>query len=941
MLKFLLFIISGLLLLFCFTQDISTNRATLLKEFHAAEIIFQHAEKIAENEGGDESLAKKADAFYSRSLQQFTRVAEKAEKIKYDSLLLHATLRKGLIAFYLADNVTAKQEFLKSIDLKKNLEGLPDSLLFLPYMYGGGICYNQNKFDSALLLYKKAEMISDSYTPPLDGTERIYNRLGVMNYEIGNYLQAKNYFEKAIQTLQAKNNSNNFLLANYQINIASLLVKLEEYELAKIKYKDVLQTGLYNNEAYHNLGIINLHEKNYGEALNNLKKIRYDDNKKIIDLYYNLTLVFSKTNKDDSANHYYQKALKENEKWNGIRKNVPLGLLYKFHGDLETNQKNLDSAVHYYQQAIYQFYPAYTSENDLENPAQYSGTFSYLNLFNTLVSKAEILEKKYHQSGQITELEYALNAYQSAFQLAAYVERTYTSDEARLFLGKLKYTAHSKPIDISLQLYNHTKDHKFLEQAWQFDQQNKASVLSLSIIENEIKNSPATSNELIKQELSLKSAITRLSLKSNSLSDSAELVKTIASIRDYEIELGKIRDKIRNDPGYQNINLPDEIPPITEVQQILDAKTGLISFHLSETELITLFISKSLVEYYKLNINNDFFEEIEALRNELYNAERGKKYNGDAVAGVIYRKLFLPFETGLQQLNRIIIIPDDELNYLPFEVLKNEKQNYLLEQFSFTYQYTAALFVSKKSKHSSQNILAFAPFSQQEYKTDSNVIFSKLNNSGDEIKDITGEKLANSEATKGIFLKKVNRFPVIHLATHASVNNKDPLQSFIAFHPSEKDFKLYAAEIYNLRMDSVNLVILSACETGAGQLVKGEGLMSLSRAFAYAGCPNIITSLWKAEDKTTAFLGKRIHYHISRNQPYDIALQKAKLDLLKSREINPGFKTPEYWSNLVFIGNYEPVNTGRNWTWIALFIVILTVAYLILKNKKSKIVSSN
>ena len=73
---------------------------------------------------------------------------------------------------------------------------------------------------------------------------------------------------------------------------------------------------------------------------------------------------------------------------------------------------------------------------------------------------------------------------------------------------------------------------------------------------------------------------------------------------------------------------------------------------------------------------------------------------------------------------------------------------------------------------------------------------------------------------------------------------------------------LYAPEISNLKLDSTQLVILSACETGTGQLVKGEGLMSLSRAFAYAGCPDIITSLWKAEDKTTAFLTQQLHYYL-------------------------------------------------------------------------------
>ena len=99
------------------------------------------------------------------------------------------------------------------------------------------------------------------------------------------------------------------------------------------------------------------------------------------------------------------------------------------------------------------------------------------------------------------------------------------------------------------------------------------------------------------------------------------------------------------------------------------------------------------------------------------------------------------------------------------------------------------------------------------------------------------------------------------------MNNEKPAQSFITFYPSTPDYKLYAGEIADLKLDSTQLVILSACETGAGQLVKGEGLMSLSRAFAYAGCPNIITSLWKAEDRTTAYLTQQLHYYLEKIIP--------------------------------------------------------------------------
>ncbi len=172
----------------------------------------------------------------------------------------------------------------------------------------------------------------------------------------------------------------------------------------------------------------------------------------------------------------------------------------------------------------------------------------------------------------------------------------------------------------------------------------------------------------------------------------------------------------------------------------------------------------------------------------------------------------------------------------------------------------------------------------------------------------------------------------MHLATHAVVNSSADNLSYIAFAPSgiQGEQFLYAQEIYNLSLQNTALLILSACETSAGSLVKGEGIMSLSRAFTYAGCPNTITSLWKADDFSTAYLTTYIHHYL--NQEYSIAkaVQNAKIDYLKDRKINPRLKQPYYWSHLIFIGDYYP-NQNFKWGWFlaaGIFSLILIVFFL-------------
>jgi CHAT domain-containing protein len=333
-------------------------------------------------------------------------------------------------------------------------------------------------------------------------------------------------------------------------------------------------------------------------------------------------------------------------------------------------------------------------------------------------------------------------------------------------------------------------------------------------------------------------------------------------------------------------------------------------------------------------INQSFFSTVESFKNILHNTGSQQKYNGTQVANRLYEKLINPFYKKMIAIKRLIIIPDDELHYLPFEALQNEKNNYLVERFAVQYQYSTALLERPAKKIKSKKILGYAPFVTKSYADSNKMSFSSLPSSRDEISAISGTQVYDTAATKEKFLQTVHRYNIIHLATHASVDNSDPSKSFIAFYPGNPNFRLYAPEISNLQLDSVRLVILSACETGSGQLVKGEGLMSLSRAFAYAGCPDIITTLWRAEDQATAYLTRQLHTYLENGYSKDMALQQAKLDLLADPKIDPRFKSPVYWAHLIFIGEYERTQNKANWWWIAIAFIAGAILYKLTGKKK-------
>jgi len=919
----------GLLLLFISQKNSSQPSNDYSSDYSHAEKLFRKAGELSVRADNDERIQELQNEIYGQALAGYKSAAIKASRSANDSISFHSLIKVGLISLYLDSALLAKQSYLKAIALKPRVHGIADSFLFKPYLFLGGIYYQQNQFDSASLCYQNAEQILSTYANTLDESQRLYNRQGALQYETGNYRLAKTYFEKALSLLTSRDPSYESLMVNYKMNIASISVKLEQFEDAKEIYRSLLPFKVYQNEIWHNIGIIDNRLEKFGEAIDDLRRVRYTGAKSI-DLDYNLALAFDNLNEYDSVHFYLRKASMEHDQFSAANKSTTWGLVLKFIGDQNRKQRKYNDALRNYQQAIMQFDIPFNDANISNNPSQFTGIFSYINLFETLTAKAETYEELYLENKNRLFLQASLDAYRSAFKLADYVEKTYESDESRLFLNDIKYKAHSKPIDLCLQLYEITRDQRYLEEAYFFDQRNKASILTFNIH----VAGKGIFTEIGEKARDLKTAITRLSLK-ESQADSSQLVEINRQISNFEIDLARLHQQLNNDPQYAQMQPSEWIPSISALQnKILDNHSAILSYHLSANSLVLFIVTSTTFSYFQQPVREDFFNDIKSFLSHLQQVTPGQKYQGDSVSAALYGFLIKPILSRTSKCDRLIVIPDDELNYIPFEALKSQSNGYLLQKFSVQYQYSTALLnINSSSKNiPSTQTLAFAPFVTTHVQNG----FAALKYSRSEVEKLKGKIFIGNNATKGNFIKSANHYQIIHLATHASADDHSPLYSSIVFFPEGPDssYRLYAQEIYNLRLDSVQLVILSACETGTGQLIRGEGLMSLSRAIAYAGCPNVITSLWKVEDRTTAFTSERLHYYLTKNYSSDQALRQAKLDLLDSKSIEPQFKTPSYWAQLIFIGNYQPERKSHTVYWIiAAILLISTVVLLYLKRK--------
>ena len=168
---------------------------------------------------------------------------------------------------------------------------------------------------------------------------------------------------------------------------------------------------------------------------------------------------------------------------------------------------------------------------------------------------------------------------------------------------------------------------------------------------------------------------------------------------------------------------------------------------------------------------------------------------------------------------------------------------------------------------------------------------------------------------------------------HAYANNENDNFSGLIFTQQpdtvSEDGFLHANELYNLSLHS-ELAVLSACETGIGTLAPGEGIMSLGRAFKYAGCPNVTMSLWNADDQSTSQIMQHFFAHLHDGSAKDRALRAAKLDYLN--DARSAQAHPYYWAAFVQVGDSDPLSSAAGFSmgwWVMGALVLMLGAWIV------------
>jgi CHAT domain-containing protein len=285
---------------------------------------------------------------------------------------------------------------------------------------------------------------------------------------------------------------------------------------------------------------------------------------------------------------------------------------------------------------------------------------------------------------------------------------------------------------------------------------------------------------------------------------------------------------------------------------------------------------------------------------------------------------------------RIIISPDGQ--YFPFEALiksrKNRQVKYFLEDHAVSYTYSARFLLNDFNSSSTgiaKNFMGVAPVNYP-----STFSLASLTGSDHSLKNISYHfndaiNMIGSMASRNNFMNQFYQYKIIQLYTHASDSsgNNEPVIYFA-------DSALYLSDLIGETKPLTRLIVLSACETGLGKEYKGEGIFSFNRGFAALGIPSSITNLWTVDNESTYKLTELFYKYVSNGLPLNEALQKAKLEFLKTATGEN--RLPYYWAASILVGNTDSLQIPRrsNWPYYAAAAGIAILLFLFIAIRKKK-----
>lgn len=789
-------------------------------------------------------------------------------------------------------------------------------------------------YDTALNFYKTNLVTDTKYKG------HIYNAIGIILESQKDFQSSQEYYKEAAVLMSETDDI--FSTTTIYSNLANNYTNLGKYTTAKKIHKKVIaliEGGGYENELpwkYLNLGATYMECLQYDSALVSLDKA-YNLNEKVSRGWNELTTVIlnhyadthMKLDQFDQAETYLKKSIIIAQSLFGLK-------------DLDLAESYYLLAKNYYKQgekkkALKELQKGenaliLTNSPDLNYTEEIISRTLLLDLY---ILKEKIFWSEYQESNNIEYLNSLYNTSINANRLSDAIINYYEHENAKLNIFNAINESLFLGIKASKELYDLTGEQKYIEQALTFFESEKSFLLKQEYKDLQAKNTNQVSDSLLQREDQLKREISQnqnlLFSENNPDSEfSKELSSTIfeskRALSDLLQEL-ELNNPVYFTQKYEKLNFNTQ-----NIRSELTEKELFIEYFQYQNEVFSISVSENHTGF-----TVTYFTELEGKVQSYNESLLSSDINTySELAHTFYTKLIEKHITN-DSINHITIVPSKSISFLSFDSFLTEKPtdlsynklSYLIQDKSISYKNSLQKTYTHNGKSEGLYVGISPEFSGKE--------LGSLKGASQEVKYIStqfnGLVLKSKLNLKDKVLSSISNYKIIHFATHAILNTQNSSYSSLLLGSDTLDdkSKLHAYEIQNTKLNA-DLVVLSACNTGIGELKKGEGLASLARSFNYAGAKSVLVGLWALPDMSTSIIIKDFFFELTQNNKA-VALRNAKASYIDNADEHTA--NPMFWAGLILIGektrldlelpgNNKPIYLGG-------ICLLLVLSYLVRK----------
>lgn len=861
--------------------------------------------------------------------------------------------------FLIAEDIASTKIYLQKSEVLLEEQLLPEIDIPDIYTLQSYVYYESGEYRKAIKSNLKIlEMIkSDPLTSVLNLVST-YNNLATIYGAIQDYNNSLVYYQEAISLIKESGEYPDAELASLIYNLGSTYLETNDITLAKAAFleslflldnsgitsKDYLSDYINN---YHHLSDCYRMENNLDSALyyiEKAEKINATYPYRIASTYTSYGKVFHSQKNYKKAQEYFNLSILKSIEMYGP-KNDFLADQYSVLINSILLDNDISNALLSVQKALEVISIDFSDPSGISNPPLKNVIYKS-KLIGLLESKLKILNSLYQEDNSQINPEDIFASAKLATEVLEYMNKNMKNVQSKhTWLKQNAIPLFEQAIDLAIDIAQKTNNEAYLNEAFMLSERSKSMLMTEALQENTASTFGGVPPNLITQVQDLQRSLSdaekyRFDAKMAGDAQTEQLQDSL--IFHYKHELDAIKYTFETKyPKYFELKYATNVVSIKDVQKKLPLKTRLIEFFEGKRNIYVFVITNDKVDAFTVPKRASFRADIFNFLRRLidirgFQDEPAIAYNRfvDA-ASTLYQDLLQDAIT--EETDRLIIIPDGLLGYLPFGVLLqdtvpllNQQDDevdfsqlpYVLNDYSINYNYSATLLLSQKEARqhqSNNNILALAPYYESpdspEWRGErERALRNNLEDLEGAVKEVrklqesfAGTFLIGPNANERVFKNSASGYGILHLAMHGLVNQRNPEFSGLALTENQdslQDNFLYAYEIKQLDLNA-DLIVLSACETGIGGIQEGEGIVSIGRSFMYAGAPALLMTLWRLNDYSGAIIIEEFYKNLKEGLEKDVAIQKAKLTYMEI--VDPINTHPFLWAAFIQVGNYDAI----------------------------------